>query len=101
MVRYHPLIDYFVHHNKNLVFLVLPCEVGHYCTACRRWLECNERRRGRATLVRRLRFARPPAAMFDHARVKQIPRILLNAATPYFAGGDFLLSETLFLIKSI
>ncbi len=49
--------------------------------------------------------------MNGHARVKYIPRILLQAATPfltikrtyghgrYFAGGDFLVSKTLFLIK--
>ncbi len=47
-------------------------------------------------LVRRLNLARPPAAMAGHARVKQIPRILLQAATPYLsAGGDFLGGDTL------
>jgi hypothetical protein len=83
------------------MFLVLPCEVGHSCTACRRWLERSERRRGREALVRQLRFARPPAVLTGDARVKHVLSILLYAATPYFAGGDFLVSETLFSIKSV
>jgi hypothetical protein len=61
-----------------------------------------ERRRGREALARRIRFARPPAAMTGHARVKHIPRILLQAATPYLtAGGDFLVSGKFFLTKSV
>jgi hypothetical protein len=39
--------------------------------------------------------------MTGHARVKHVPRILIQAATPYFAGGYFLVFETLFLIKSL